>query len=86
MKMIEKKKLLIFLLAIICILIALGAYMTANNHDIITISDNGNNITVNDSISDIANSNENGTIWLEENGTLKEVNVTESSGYGSVSS
>lgn len=80
------KKLLIILLAIICIIIALGAYMSANNQDIITTSDNGNDITVNDSLENIANSGDNGTIWLEENGTLKEVNVTESSGNGSASS
>ena len=44
------------------------------------------NITVNDSITDIANPNENGTVWLEDNGTLKETKVTESTGNGSASS
>ena len=84
MKMIEMKKFLIILLAIICILIALGAYLNSNNHHTDIISENGN-ITVNDSITDIANPDEDGTIWLEENGTLKEAKVTESTGNGSAS-
>ncbi len=85
MKMIEMKKLLIILLAIICILIALGAYLNSNNHYTDIISEN-ENITVNDSIADIANPDEEGTVWLEENGTLKESKVTESTGNGSASS
>ena len=44
------------------------------------------NITINDSIADIANPDENGTVWLEENGTLTESKVTESTGNGSASS
>ncbi len=81
----NKKKLLAILLAIICILIALGTYLnSSSNNDTNIIS--GDNITVNDSITDIANPDENGTVWLEENGTLKEAKVTESTGNGSASS
>ena len=83
--MIEMKKLLIIFLAIICVLIALGAYLNSNNHYTDMISENGN-ITVNDSITDIANPDEKGTVWLEENGTLKEAKVTESTGNSSASS
>jgi septal ring-binding cell division protein DamX len=85
MKMIEMKKLLIILLAIICILIALGAYLNSNSSTDTNISSE-DNITVNDSIADIANPDENGTVWLEENGTLTEAKVTESTGNGSASS
>ena len=86
MKMSKNKKILIALLAIICISIALGAYLNSNNTiDTDMFSEKGN-ITVNDSITDIANPNENGTVWLEDNGTLKETKVTESTGNGSASS
>lgn len=85
MKMIEMKKILIIVLAIICISIALGAYLNSNNHHTDIISEN-RNITVNDSIADITNPDEKGTVWLEENGTLKEAKVTESTGNGSASS
>ncbi len=85
MKMIEMKKLLIILLAIICILIALGAYLNSNSPNDTNIPPE-DTITVNDSITDIANPDENGTVWLEENGTLTEAKVTESTGNGSASS
>lgn len=82
----NKKILLIILLAIICIAIALGAYLNSNHsNDTDIVSENGN-ITVNDSITDITNPDDNGTVWLEENGTLKETEVTESTGNGSASS
>ena len=86
MKMSKNKKILITLLAIICISIAIGVILNSNNTiDTDMFSEKGN-ITVNDSITDIANPNENGTVWLEENGTLKETKVTESTGNGSASS
>ena len=73
------------ILAIICILIALGVYLNSNstNETDMNLQDN---ITINDSIADIANPDENGTVWLEENGTLTESKVTESTGNGSASS
>ena len=67
------------ILAIICILIALGAYFNSNSPNETNINSQ-DNITVNDSITDIANPDENGTVWLEENGTLTESKVTESTG------
>ena len=86
MKMSKNKKILITLLAIICISIAIGVILNSyNTIDTDMFSEKGN-ITVNDSITDIANPNENGTVWLEENGTLKETKVTESTGNGSASS
>lgn len=85
MKMENDKKLLILLLAIICIALAIGAYLNSNNTGDTDMLSEGN-ITVNDSITDIANPDENGTVWLEDNGTLKETKVTESTGNGSASS
>ena len=81
----NNKIFLIMILAIICILIALGVYLNSNstNETDMNLQDN---ITVNDSIADIANPDENGTVWLEENGTLTESKVTESTGNGSASS
>ena len=64
----------------------IGVILNSNNTiDTDMFSEKGN-ITVNDSITDIANPNENGTVWLEENCTLKETKVTESTGNGSASS
>lgn len=81
----NNKIFLIMILAIICILIALGVYLNSNstNETDMNLQDN---ITINDSIADIANPDENGTVWLEENGTLTESKVTESTGNGSASS
>ncbi|AMK15379.1 hypothetical protein [Methanobrevibacter olleyae] len=82
------KKLLIIFLVIICISIALGVYINTDNPSTnSTVSNDGtNDIVINDSISHIINnSDENGTIWVEYNGTLKEVKVGESSGNVSAS-
>ena len=78
-----QKKLLIIFLALICILIVIGVYIYSNES---LIEDMNDEITINDSMPDMTNSEDNGTIWLEENGTLKEVNVTETSASGSASS